>query len=98
MMSLGTDPYSSYLAYKQESEDIKTEATEMYYFLQERRLLTHFGTILFQKNLINRKIIFAENCRESLFRIDPGFRTYNMMNKFKMYLKEYYLYKQTLKD
>ncbi len=85
--------YEAHIKYRQESQDTKDKAVDMYFYLLEQRLLSDFGRTLVQKNIDNDHRTLAVSCRRVLFTSSSGFRAYNTMLKYQLYLKEFKLYK-----
>ncbi len=89
IIALNEDLFKAYLLYVDETEDIKTKAIDMYYYLQERKKLTEFGRILYKKQLISQPTYFYASCTRTLFRSRIGFGKHETFIKFKTFLKDF---------
>ncbi|MCD6435636.1 MAG: hypothetical protein J7L15_04545 [Clostridiales bacterium] len=89
LQSLDNNMYNAYLKYKENSIQLKAESVDMYFFLQERKLLSEFGRILVQKNLSKTQNSFNSSCIKVLFNSIEGFGTYPVFVKYTQYLKEF---------
>ncbi len=81
--------FFAYSKYHTEMNKVKSDATDIYFYLQERRLLHAFGKILVQKNLSPKSYSFDSSCCKVLFTSTEGFGKFTTFIKYKQYLVEF---------
>ena len=81
--------FFAYTKYKTEMNEVKTIATDIYFYLQERRLLAEFGRILMEENLSKKYNSFNSSCCKVLFTSTEGFGGFPTFIKYKQYIKEF---------
>ncbi len=81
--------FNAFNKYKAESINIKAKATDIFFFLQESRLLSTFDRILVQKKLIKTSYSFTRSANKVLFNSIDGFRNYSTLIKYKQYIEEF---------
>ncbi len=96
--SSGSNLFEGYIKYKSNSEKIRIQSEDMYFYLAERRLLSDFGRFLFKKKLIKHHESFSKSCNNVLFNPIIGFAQHTTLVRYRKYLNEFEKYRKTIKD
>ncbi len=70
-------------AYNKEMEEVIEENIKMYYWLEERRLVSRFSAYLFDKGLYDSPKSFRVGAQAVLFKADSVFHKHATFIKFK---------------
>ena len=89
LTSLNANMLNAYQSYISEQNKVKAISSDMYFYLQERRLLYAFGKILVQENLSPKNHSFSQSCSKVLFTSSEGFGSFPVFMRYKAYIKEF---------
>lgn len=92
--SLGDDFLTAYKAYQDEMRQVSAEATEMYYWLADRWLISKFSREIQKAGLHKHEHGFANSFPRVLFREDNMFGTHGSFLIYKEAVKIFKKFKE----
>ena len=84
--ALGTNIYEAYNAYMDEMIDVKLNAEDIYFWLEDRRKVSLFSFFLKRKGVYSSDLSYSNTTKTVLFNSADGFGTHRSFIKQKQIL------------